>query len=81
MLTEVMVPVLNLTFDFDLQDTALVEDAAAEIAEVVCRYEQCALKGNREDLVLCLEKQKRILAAGMTLAENGVQTGDRLLLL
>ncbi len=81
MLVEVMVPVLNLTFDFDLQDAALAEDAAAEVAEVVCRYEQCALNGDRENLILCLEKQRRILAAGMTLAENGVRTGDRLMLL
>ncbi len=81
MLVEVTVPVMNLTFDFDLQDTALAEDAAAEIAEVVCRYEQCVLKGDRENLILCLEKQRRILAAGMTLMDNGVKTGDRLMLL
>lgn len=81
MVVEVAVPVLNLTFDFDLQESALAEDAAAEIAEVVCRYEQCALKGDREDLVLCMEKQRRILAAGATLAENGVHTGDQLMLL
>lgn len=74
-------PMLDKSFDFRLEEDAKIEEVTEEIAEVVCQHEQCTLAGQQEDLILCKPAQHRILAAGMTLAQCGVQTGDLLTLL
>lgn len=78
---EIYLPLLDRKFDFCLEEDGRVEDVTEEIAEVVCRHERCTLAGEQEDLILCKPAQHRILAAGMTLAQCGVQTGDLLALL
>lgn len=78
---EVYLPLLDRKFDFSLEEDGRVEDVMEEIAEVICRHERCTLVGEQEDLILCKPAQHRILAAGMTLAQCGVQTGDLLELL
>lgn len=80
-LVEVFVPMINRGFDFQLDEKGLVEDITEEIAETVCQSQQCVLKGRYEDFILCKVSNYRILAAGMSLAEAGVGTGDRLTLL
>lgn len=80
-LVEVLVPMLNRSFDFQLDEKGRVEDITEEIAETVCQSQQCVLKGKYEDLILCKNSNHRILAAGMTLTDAGVRTGDRLTLL
>lgn len=80
-LLEVFVPMLNRGFDFQVDENGLVEDVTEEIAETVCQSQQCVLKGKYEDLILCKNSNHRILAAQMTLADAGICTGDRLILL
>lgn len=80
-LVEVFVPMINRSFDFRLDEDSPVEEITEEIAETVCHSQQCILKGKYEDLILCKVRNHRILAAGMSLRDAGVRTGDRLTLL
>lgn len=80
-LVEVYLPVLDKEYDFQLDETAPIRVVTEEIAEVVCYQERCALKGDAADLILCQYEHHRILSRNSTLSENGIGSGDRLVLL
>lgn len=80
-LVDIYVPVLDKTYDFRLDENARIEDVTEEIAEVICQYEHCELKGDAADLILCQTTRHCILAMDSTLSQSGVGTGDCLSLL
>lgn len=78
---DVSVPALGKTYDFRLDETSRVAAVLEEMAEIICRSEQCELAGDARDLILCRAEDHRIFAADLTLLECGVRTGNRLMLL
>lgn len=52
-----------------------------EIISVICQKEQCLLKGERADFLLVLSGKQQVLSSNLSLYENGVQSGDRLIML
>lgn len=80
MIVDIEVPSLERKYQFSLEEQVTVETLIAELAEVLCQKEQCDLKGEVESLCLCSKEQKRILDRYTTLAQQGVQNADELLL-
>ena len=80
-LVEIFVPSLDKTYEFKLNEDVAVSVVIEEISSVICQKEQCDVEGNRADLILVLCEKQLILSSGLSLYENGVQSGDRLFLL
>lgn len=79
-LVDIYVPSVDQEFDFGLDETAKIAGIIEEIASMVSQKEQCELKGNTEELLLCSMRDKAILPREKTLAECDIVNGSRLLL-
>ena len=80
MIVEVYVPTLDKEYEFLLDNDAVASVAADEITSVVCEKEQCELEGSAESLMLFHVQSGTKLIANLTLYENGISSGDRLIL-
>ncbi len=79
-ITEIYVPSLDRAYDFKLNEdirTAVVID---EISNMICQKERCKFRGEKNSLLLFKADSNRVLSAELTLYENGVETGDNLIL-
>lgn len=63
-----------------VEEQVSVETLIAELAEVICQKEQCVIQGNITEMCLCSEDSRSILSYKKTLAEQGIQNADKLLL-
>lgn len=79
-LVDVYVPSVNREYDFNVNEHAAVGEIIDEIASMVAQKEQSDLKGHSDELVLCNMDMQMILHPDKTLAEAGVITGNRLIL-
>ena len=70
---------LGRTYEFKLNEDVAANVIIEEISSVICQKEQCAVKGERSELLVLCDKQQ-ILSSNLSLYENGVQSGDRLML-
>lgn len=71
---------LGRTYEFKLNEDVAANVIIEEISSVICQKEQCAVKGERSELLLVLCDKQQILSSNLSLYENGVQSGDRLML-
>ena len=71
---------MDKTYEFKLNEDVTVSVATDEIASVICQKEQCAVKGDKAKLMLVKPESGQLLSPGLTLYENGVLSGDRLML-
>ena len=77
-LTDIYVPALQETFDFELDENVPVGLLLMEIAQILARKTGTALRGEEPFLLGSFEKQD-ILDNALTLAECGIRNGSRLL--
>ena len=77
-LTDIYVPALQETFDFELDENVPVGLLLMEIAQILARKTGTALGGEEPFLLGSFEKQD-ILDNALTLAECGIRNGSRLL--
>lgn len=80
-LVEVSVPALGRRYDFELEETTPVSILVREMTEVICQREHCHYAAGRQGLNLYVQEQQRRLAPESTLEQDGIQSGQRLLLL
>lgn len=85
-LVDVYVPSVDSTYDFQLDEDVKIGLLVEEIGEMICQKEHCRLEGDIEKLLLCSMESREnisreILPKNTTLAEYGIKTGDRLMLL
>lgn len=80
-LVDVFVPSVDNVYDFQLDEDVKIGMLVEEIGEMVCQKEHCRLEGNIEKLLLCSLDNREILAKNTTLAECGIKTGAKLMLL
>lgn len=76
---DVSVPIIGKTYDFSLDENILVEMATEEIVEMIVQKEGYSAQ-DASGLYLFSEKDREALNLSCSLKENGVDTGDRLLL-
>ena len=79
-LVDVYVPSVNQTYDFSLDELSRIETVMEEITAMICQKEQCELSGNSSELMLCSADQRRTLSRNLTLYEEGIVTGNKLIL-
>lgn len=79
-LVDIFVPSVNNVYDFQLDECTPIGTIIEEIGELIEQKEHCKMVGDVSELMLCLQKDKRILPKDRTLKECRVQTGNSMLL-
>ncbi|BCN29969.1 EsaB/YukD family protein [Anaeromicropila herbilytica] len=80
-LVDIYVPSFDKEYDFHLDEKTPISILLEEITEMISQKEQCDMKGNLSELMLCSYESREILTNTKTLKECNVITGSRLLLL
>jgi len=79
-LVDIYVPSVDKTYNFHLDESALVKVMIDEIAEMIGQKEHTEIVGKIDALILCDRLNKRILPRDASLRECGVCNGSGLLL-
>lgn len=79
-LVDIYIPSIDRTVDFNLDENVPVSALAEEIGEMIALSSQSAALGHTERLLLCSMDRGCILDKSMTLRQNGVANGSRLLI-
>lgn len=77
---DLYLPVLDKTYDFNLDENAVIGVLIEEIAEVIAQKEQSTFAGEIRELMLCNQETGEIMAKNKCLSDCGVHTGSRILL-
>lgn len=77
---EIFAPSLDKTYEFKLNEDVTASVVTDEISSVICQKEQCDVRGDKSLLMLVHCDSGRILSMNLSLYENGIQSGDRLML-
>lgn len=78
-IAEVFVPSIDKTYDFKFDEDVIVSVVAEEIGAIICQKEQCNVLGDKDNIMLFKAETNQILSMGLSLYENGIKTGDRLM--
>lgn len=79
-LVDVEVPALGMSYDFELDEEAMVSELTEKIMSMVGEQEGVALE-KEKDMLLAAFQGKLILEKGQSLSEQGVANGHRLILI
>ncbi len=79
-ITEVYVPSIDKSYEFKMNEDVSACIVMDEIVSVICQKEQCAVKGDKSQLMLLKLRDSQVISLNLTLYENGVESGDRLIL-
>ena len=79
-IVEVYVPCLDKTYEFKLNEDVIVAVATEEIVSVICQKEQYKPFESRSKFLLYNTATERQLSVSLSLFENGVCMGDKLIL-
>lgn len=79
-LTDIYVPALNETYDFQLDETVPVRLLIDEIAQILQKKSGGTQEPLSHPFVLCSFEQMCILDGSKTLQENGITNGSALLI-
>lgn len=77
---DVEVPVLDRIYDFELDTEVLAEEATGKIVTLILQNDGLTMR-QPERFYLYGLRQEKVLNPDMTLKEQGVQSGDRLVLI
>lgn len=78
-MVDVYVPSLDKSFDFGIEPEASVAAVIEELVEMICQSEQCPMPESGEFVLCCLDSRS-VLSPQSAVDANGIQTGNRLLL-
>lgn len=79
-IAEIYVPSVDKVYEFKLNEDTALYVVIEEIISVICQKEQCGIRGDKSDFMLFKSESSQILSMNLSLYENGVQSGDRLIL-
>ena len=79
MIVEIEVPIMGKKYDFQIDENVPLNEVKDEVAEMICRKEQCPLKGNLRRLLIWTH-DGRELSRERSAQENGIRTGSRMIL-
>ncbi len=78
-LVDVQVPMLDQVFDFELNEEMEVEKVIKDISLLAAKQENLICKNGRE-MCLYVLGQEKLLERNISLRQQGVRAGDRLVL-
>ncbi len=76
----VEIPIMGKDYDFQIDENVPLYEAQEEIAEMICRRQQCRMNGQEHRLILWDKKRNLMLRREGTALENGLETGSELLM-
>lgn len=76
---EVEVPIMGKRYDFQIDEHVSLCEVKEEIAEIICRKEQCSIRGDLKRLLLW-RPDGRQLRQELSAQECGLKTGDQILM-
>jgi hypothetical protein len=79
-LVDIYVPILDKSFDFNLNEDAPVSAIIDEVSEMISQKERWPNPKNSQSLTLSFPERNCILAPEKNLRQAGVDTGSRLVL-
>lgn len=79
MILEVEIPIIGKRYDFQIDGNVPLCEVKEEIVEMICRKEQCPLKGDLNRLLIWRPDGRR-LGQELSARECGLRTGDQILL-
>lgn len=79
-LVDIYVPVIDRIYDFLLDGSKYVDAVIEDIADMICQKEQWQIDGDIKNLSLWITSEHRRLSKNLTLADNGIISGMRLML-
>ena len=71
---------LNQDYDFQIEEQASTNLVIQEMVQTIAQKEQLTVQKGEELYLLCQKRSGTILHPASTIAENGVRSGDTLLL-
>ncbi len=80
-LVDIFVPSVDKEYDFQLSESAEISMVIEEISEMIGQKERTEIVGDVSKLQLCDKEHQCILDRNRTLAQCGVVTGSRLILI
>lgn len=80
-LVDIYIPALERCYDFSLQEQATVSELVEELIEMVCQKEHWPKGQDPTGFLLVEPARSYIFTPGDTLAQRGVLSGARLMLL
>ena len=80
-LVELVVPAMDETFDFMLDENALIEQVLGEIEEMLSKKLKQDLPEDDSRFMLCSLDRKEILSRFHTLNEAGLKDGSKIMLI
>ena len=78
-IVEIEVPIMGKRYDFQIDEDVPLYEVKDEVAEMICRKEQCRLQGDLRRMIIWTP-DGRALRRECTARENGLRTGSRILL-
>lgn len=79
-LVDIYVPSTGNTYDFQLGEEVPIYSVIEEISEMIGQKEHCRILGDREKLMLCAMKDRKILQKEDTLGQCNIGNGESLML-
>lgn len=77
---DVYVPMIGKTYDFSLDENIIVETIIEEITELIIQKENYTAS-ETSDMYLFSQNDNQVLNKRFSLKENGIDTGNKLLLI
>lgn len=78
-IVEIEVPIMGKKYDFQIDENVPLYEVKEEVAEMICRKEQCMLRGNLQRMLIWTHEGKE-LPQKYCAQENGLRTGSQILL-
>ena len=79
-IVNVEIPIMGQDYDFQIDENAPMYEVQEEIAEMICRRQQCRLDGLEHRLLLWDKKRSLMLRREGSARDNGLETGSELLM-
>jgi len=77
---EVHFPALNRSYEFSLSETMPISVLIDEMAEMISQSERLPQAENKASFILCDATENKILKSSETLAQYGIKTAAKLIL-
>ncbi len=78
-IVEIEVPMMGKRYDFQIDEMVPLYEVKEEVAEMICRKEQCLVKGDVQRLLIWT-RSGRELSQEYSAQENGLRTGDQIIM-
>lgn len=79
-IVEIEVPIMGKRYDFQIDENVPLYEVKEEITDMICRKEQCTLKGDLRRMLIWTQDGREI-SQECSAQENGLRTGNQIMLI